>query len=303
MEWIKEYFKKSNEIIMGKEKELKLALTCLLANGHILIEDIPGVGKTTMVKFISKILGLELSRIQFTNDLLPSDILGTNIFNTKDQSFTFHKGPIFGQVILADELNRATPKTQSALLQVMEEKRITIDGNTYKLPEPFFVMATQNPRNQIGTNPLPESQLDRFLMKIEMGYPDKDSEVELLLGKQRAELIEELTPVISAEQLIQEQQKASAIKTTEGIAKYIVEILETTRSDNNFRALSPRAGLDLISAAKAWCYIEQRDAVEPEDVQAIAPSILGHRLTSNLNNSVSLEQDISSKLINSINVY
>lgn len=303
MKWLNEFNNQSNNIIVGKSEQLKLALTCLLAEGHLLIEDVPGVGKTTMAKFLSKILGLKLSRIQFTNDLLPSDILGVNVFNPNDQSFSFHKGPIFGQVVLADELNRATPKAQSALLQVMEEYKVTIDGVTYDLPNPFIVIATQNPRSQIGTHALPESQIDRFLMKIEMGYPDREAERSLLLGESRTKLISETTPIIELSEFIKLKERVQNIKASDAIANYVIDILDKSRHSKDFQALSPRAGLDLIKAAKAWAVLDQRDYVDPEDIQAVAKSVLGHRLVSVSSSSVALEQDLAAALLRDINVY
>ncbi len=303
MKWLNEFKEQSDNIIVGKSGQLKLALACLLAEGHLLIEDVPGVGKTTMAKFLSKILGLKLSRIQFTNDFLPSDILGVNVFNPKEQSFSFHKGPIFGQVVLADELNRATPKAQSALLQVMEEYKVTIDGETHDLPNPFIVIATQNPRSQIGTHALPESQIDRFLMKIEMGYPDRVAERSLLLGESRAKLISETAPIIKLNEFLNLKERVQNIKASEAIANYVIDILDKSRHSKDFQALSPRAGLDLIKAAKAWAVLDQRDYVDPEDIQAVAKSVLGHRLVSASSSSVALEQDLARDLISDINVY
>lgn len=303
MTWIDTFLKNSEEIIVDKKLQLKLCLSSILAGGHILIEDIPGVGKTTMVKYISKSLGLEMSRIQFTNDLLPSDILGVNIYNPQDGNFTFHKGPIFGQVILADELNRAGPKTQSALLQVMEEKKVTVDNHTFEVPEPFIVMATQNPRHQVGTNALPESQLDRFLMKIDMGYPAKSAEAKLLLGDNRLSLIEALTPLTNFDKLQKSFQEVQGIVVSQNIANYIVDLLTESRNSESYMALSPRAGLDLVRAAKAWTYIEGRQAVEPEDIQAVAKPVLGHRLVSTYESSGQFEKELTIKLINTVDVY
>ena len=302
MDWIKRFFETSENIILGKQQELKYSLCCLLANGHLLIEDIPGVGKTTMVRFLSHILGLEMSRIQFTNDLLPGDIIGSNIFNQDSKEFTFSKGPIFSQVVLADELNRASPRTQSALLQVMEERRVSVYNQTFDLPRPFFVLATQNPREQIGTNPLPESQLDRFLMKISMGYPNANAEKALLLGKSIDEKIELLDPIINFEQLIKTQQQINDIHASAAIADYVVELLNETRVNSNYQGLSPRAGIDLIKAAKAWAYINDRAAIEPEDIQDVAGPVLGHRLVSAHNNCSIIAKNKVEELIQSVNV-
>jgi len=267
------------EIVVGKEKQIKLALSCLLANGHLLIEDQPGVGKTTLVHVLAQVLGLDFQRIQFTSDLMPADILGVSIYDADNKQFHFHPGPIFTQLVLADEVNRATPKTQSALLEVMEERQITADGETFQVPEPFFVVATQNPRQQIGTFSLPESQLDRFLMRIEMGYPDRDSERKLLEGADRRKMFESLQPVINHQQLAQLQQLARAVATSPALITYVQDLLDASRSNNRFSTgLSPRAGLALLAASRAWALIAGRKMVLPEDVQAVAPSVMGHRL-------------------------
>jgi len=268
-----------DEVIVGKERQVKLALTCLLANGHLLIEDQPGVGKTTLAHVLARVLGLEFQRIQFTSDLMPADILGVSIYDNESKKFHFHPGPVFTQLLLADEINRATPKTQSALLEVMEEGQITADGETFKLPTPFFVIATQNPRQQIGTFSLPESQLDRFLMRIEMGYPDRASERRLLEGEDRRTLYNRLEPVITRQQLLQLQQHVQSIVASPALITYVQDLLDASRSDNRFSTgLSPRAGLSLLAAARAWALIAGRKMVLPEDVQAVAPSVMGHRL-------------------------
>ncbi|MGW8248487.1 MAG: AAA family ATPase [Acidiferrobacterales bacterium] len=267
------------EIVVGKERQVKLALSCLLAGGHLLIEDQPGVGKTTLAHVLARVLGLEFQRIQFTSDLMPADILGVSIYDAEQKKFHFHPGPIFTQLVLADEVNRATPKTQSALLEVMEEGQITADGETFKVPEPFFVVATQNPRQQIGTFSLPESQLDRFLMRIEMGYPDRESERKLLEGEDRRKLFESLKPVITPQQLAQMQEQARAIVASPALINYVQDLLDASRSNNQFgNGLSPRAGLALLSAARAWALISGRTMVLPEDVQAVAPGVMSHRL-------------------------
>ncbi|MEQ1876490.1 MAG: MoxR family ATPase [Bdellovibrionia bacterium] len=267
----------AGRIFLGKNRELRLALTCLLAGGHLLIEDIPGVGKTTLIKLLAKILNLPLSRVQFTNDLLPADILGTSVFDAKAGSFDFHRGPIFTTFLLADELNRATPKTQSALLQAMEERHVTIDGRTYPLPRPFFVVATQNPVEQVGTFALPESQLDRFLMRIEIGYPDRDSERDLLLGEERSHLLDTVKSDWTPANLIEMQEAVARVHISKPIADYLLDILAKSREKKG-SGLSPRAGLGMARAAKCWAYLQGRDRVIPEDVQATAPYVINHRL-------------------------
>jgi len=267
------------QIVLGKERQARLSLACLLARGHLLIEDLPGVGKTTLAHVLAKVLGLQFKRIQFTADLLPADILGVSIYQPEGKNFVFHPGPLFAQLVLADEINRATPKTQSALLEAMEEHQVTADGLTHKLPEPFFVIATQNPHHLIGTFPLPESQLDRFLMRIEMGYPDRAAERALLKGRDRRELVESLQPVISADKLASLQQLATRVHVAEPLLDYVQNLLDATRRAGEFaEGLSPRAGLSLLAAARAWAMLHGRDMVLPEDVQEIAPSVIGHRL-------------------------
>jgi MoxR-like ATPase len=300
---VRRFLDSSSQIIVGKEEQLLMALTCLIADGHLLIEDIPGVGKTTMAKYLCRAFGLQLGRIQFTNDLLPADILGTQIFKQSEESFVLHKGPIFSQVVLADELNRASAKTQSALLQVMEEGQVTLDGQVYTVPRPFFVIATQNPRSQIGTNPLPESQLDRFLMKMKMGVPDREAEMELLLGKKRRDLIDEMKTVIEFSQLLEMQKKANEIHCAKAIADYILRLLEFSRSSNDLSDLSPRAGLDLIRASKAYAFISARDFINPEDVQKVAPFVLGHRLVTANNSHIEIETQATKRLIENVEVY
>ncbi len=272
----------ANQIILGKPKQLKLAVCCMLAQGHLLIEDVPGVGKTTLAHTLARLFGLAYQRIQFTSDLLPADIIGASIFDSKSGTFKFHAGPLFQQMILADEINRSTPKTQSALLEAMEERQVTAEGQTYPLPVPFFVIATQNPSHQIGTFPLPESQLDRFLMRIELGYPDKNAERALLKGEARSVLIESLPVALSAEQLAWAQQKVHEVHVSDALLDYVQAILNFTRTQTEFsHGLSPRAGLALLNAAKAWVYLDQRDAVLPEDIQAVLPAVAGHRLIPN----------------------
>lgn len=267
-----------SNVIFGKKQQIKLALTCLFSEGHLLIEDLPGMGKTTLSHALAAVLGLSYQRIQFTSDLLPADILGTNVFNSNEHSFSFHKGPIFSQVVLADEINRAGPKTQSALLEAMEEQQVTVDGKKYSLPSPFFVIATQNPLHQSGTYPLPESQLDRFLMRISLGFPPKEAEKRLLLNMQKRDYTQ-LPQRITEQQLAQIQTQISNIKLSNPVIDYIIELVNYTRESNNFAAsLSPRASMALAKAAKSWAYIDGRDYVMPEDVQAVFASVCQHRL-------------------------
>jgi len=266
-------------IILGKETQIRLALACLLARGHLLIEDVPGVGKTMLAHALARSLGLDFHRIQFTSDLLPADILGTSVYDRSSQSFVFHPGPIFGQMILADEVNRATPKTQSALLEAMEERQISADGTTYRLPVPFFVIATQNPRHQIGTFPLPESQLDRFLMRIELGYPDRQAERAMLAGPNRRDLLAEMPTVLRVIALSDMQARVTDIHASDALLDYVQDILAASRRNTRTGyGLSPRAGLALLHAAQAWALMEGRDMVLPEDIQAVAISVIGHRL-------------------------
>ncbi|MGE5491964.1 MAG: AAA family ATPase [Actinomycetota bacterium] len=271
----------ANRIILGKERETRLALTCLLARGHLLIEDLPGVGKTTLAHTLARLLGLRFSRIQFTSDLLPADITGVSIFDREKNDFRFLPGPVFAQVVLADEINRATPKTQSALLEAMEERQVTADGQTRPLPEPFFVIATQNPAHQIGTFPLPESQLDRFLMRLELGYPDRAAERALLAAGSRREEADELAALLSPEELPAFQREAAAVHAAPPLIDYVQALVEATRRDAAFQhGLSPRAGLALLASARAWAYLAGRDMVLPDDVQAVLPAVARHRLLS-----------------------
>jgi MoxR-like ATPase len=270
---------RAGEFILGKEHQIKLALACLLARGHLLIEDLPGVGKTILSSVLARSLGLEFSRIQFTSDLLPADILGVSVFERESGGFTFHPGPIFSQVVLADEINRATPKAQSALLEAMEEEQVTIEGKTYPLPHPFFVIATQNPSYQLGTFPLPESQLDRFLMVISLGYPGRNAERALLAGRARREMLHELQPVLSPEYLSQLQQQARAVHAADALIDYVQALLEFSRQSPYYlNGLSPRAGLALLGAARAWALLNGRNHVMPEDVQLVLPHVAAHRL-------------------------
>ncbi len=273
---------KTSEVILGKEQQIKLALACILAKGHLLIEDLPGMGKTTLAHTLAQVLGLQFQRVQFTSDLLPADVLGVSVYDRNTANFKFHPGPIFTNVLLADEINRATPKTQSALLEVMEEAQVTIDAVTYTLPQPFFVIATQNPSSQIGTFALPESQLDRFLMRITINYPDAASERKLLQSNGGREQLAKLSPVIDAQQLKMLQSACHDIHVSDALLDYLQAILKYTRQSAQLNAgLSPRAGLSLKQCAQAWAMLDGRDHVIPEDIQSILPSVAGHRLVSN----------------------
>jgi MoxR-like ATPase len=271
--------RKVGEIILGKHQEIRLIVTCLLSRGHLLIEDIPGVGKTTLAHALAKTLGLHYNRIQFTSDLLPADIVGVSVFDREKQEFRFVNGPLFGQMILVDELNRATPRTQSALLEAMEERQVSVDGVSYSLPEPFFVIATQNQRYHVGTFPLPESQLDRFLMRVQLGYPDFQSERKLLVGEDRLEMLKRIKPVIPVDSLLDMQKQVHQVHVSESILNYIQKILAESRSNRHqCLGLSPRAGISLLHAAQAWALCENREMVLPEDIQRVAGSVLEHRL-------------------------
>jgi MoxR-like ATPase len=269
----------ANTVILGKPRQIRLAVCCLLARGHLLIEDVPGVGKTTLAHTLANLLGLDYQRVQFTSDLLPADVLGSSIYDGKTHSFRFMPGPIFHQMILADEINRSTPKAQSALLEAMEEHQVTVEGETRPLPEPFFVIATQNPLYQLGTFPLPESQLDRFLMRITLGYPDGRSERALYKGEERHALLGKLPVCLPADSLLAIQQEIRGIHASEAIFDYVQGLVRYSRESGMYEAgLSPRAGLALLAAARAWAYTEARDALLPEDVQAVLAPVCGHRL-------------------------
>jgi MoxR-like ATPase len=278
-EQIDHIVKQIGQVILGKERQIRLAIACLLARGHLLIEDIPGVGKTTLAHTLAAVLGLQFQRIQFTSDLLPADILGVSIFDRESSSFRFHPGPIFAQVILADEVNRATPKTQSALLEAMEEHQVTAEGETRPLPQPFFVIATQNPSNQVGTFPLPESQLDRFLMRIELGYPDAAAERALLQGADRRDLLPTLTPSLQPQELAAIQAAVRAVHASGALLDYLQALVDHSRKSPDYvSGLSPRAALAMLAAARAWALMEGRNQVLPEDLQAVTPGVVGHRL-------------------------
>src|SRR3954463_1037235 len=268
-----------NTVIVGKSAQVRDCVACLLAGGHLLIEDVPGVGKTTLAHALARSFGLHFSRVQFTADLMPSDLSGVSIYERAKESFVFHPGPIFAQVLLADEINRASPKTQSALLEAMEEKQVTVEGETRPLPLPFFVIATQNPHDQLGTYALPESQLDRFLMRISLGYPDRAAERELLRGADRREMVEQLPALLTPHDLLELQQLVGNVHASEPLLNYLQDLVAATRSGRWFlQGLSPRAGIALVRAAKAQALLSGRDYVAPDDVQAILPQTIAHRL-------------------------
>ena len=269
----------ANRVILGKDTQVRLALACLLARGHLLIEDRPGVGKTTLAQTLARLLGLQFSRIQFTSDMLPADVIGISIYDRERNAFRFLPGAVFSQVLLADEINRATPKTQSALLEAMEERQVTVDGETRPLPEPFFVIATQNPSTQIGTFPLPESQFDRFLLRVELGYPDRAAERALLESGGRRDALPALAACLSPEQIVPLQQAAGGVHVAPALLDYVQALVEATRtSPRVVHGLSPRAALALLTVARAWAFLAGRRMVMPEDVQAVLPSVACHRL-------------------------
>ena len=274
----------ASHVILGKQTQIKLSLACLLAGGHLLIEDLPGMGKTTLAHTLAQVLGLSFRRTQFTSDLLPADIIGVSVYDRNLSTFKFHPGPVFTQVLLADEINRASPKTQSALLEAMEEQQITVDGETYALPNPFFVIATQNPKHHIGTFPLPESQLDRFLMRITLGYPDADAERALLKnnGGRNGQTAQ---AVCSADDIAALRLALSRIHTSDAVLDYLQALIQYTR--NQFSTgLSPRAGLGLRKCAQAWALLDGRDFVTPEDIQAVLPSVVSHRISADNNHNL-----------------
>ena len=281
------------QIILGKDRQIRLCLACLLARGHLLIEDVPGVGKTTLAHALAHSLGLSYQRIQFTSDLLPADIIGVSIFDRETSTFRFHQGPIFSQLVLADEVNRATPKAQSALLEAMEEQQVTADGHTFPLASPFFVIATQNPVYQIGTFPLPESQLDRFLLRIDLGYPDASLERQLLKGQDRRDLLATLEPAITPQQLLLLQTMVPKVHASEALLDYVQAIVKFTRESPQFETgLSPRAAIAMLRAAQAWALIHGHAGVLPEDVQAVLSAVVGHRLVPRDGSSLKSAREI-----------
>lgn len=270
-------------VVLGKTEPITLALTCLFAGGHLLIEDIPGIGKTTLARGLAAVLGLDYKRIQFTNDLLPADIIGFSMPDAAKTSFVFHPGPVFTHILLADEINRATPRSQSALLEAMEEKQVTVDGQTRRLPRPFFVIATQNPQDQSGTYPLPDSQLDRFLMRIDLGYPSRTAEKTLLAHGETRTALAALPALLNETAIRGLQQNIAAVHAAPAILEYILDLLTFTRTSPLFvTGLSPRAGLSLLAAARAWAWLQERDYLVPDDVQAVAPWVMSHRLRARL---------------------
>ena len=290
----------AGKIILGKDREIRQSVACLLAGGHLLIEDLPGVGKTTLAHALARLLGLAFSRIQFTSDLLPADIVGVSIYEREKGVFRFLPGPVFSQVVLADEINRATPKTQSALLEAMEEQQVTIEGETRMLPNPFFVIATQNPAHQIGTFPLPESQLDRFLMRIELGYPDRAAERALLSAGGQREQADQLAAIIEASEIPGIQAQVAQVHAAAPLIDYVQALIEASRQNTAFQhGLSPRAGLALLSAARAWSWLDGRQMVLPDDVQAVLPAVARHRLRSVQGSAMARAEDIAN-LIRSV---
>lgn len=268
-----------NNVIAGKTAQVEDSLACLLAGGHLLIEDVPGVGKTTLAHALATSLGLRFSRVQFTSDLLPSDLVGVSVFERQRDNFVFHPGPLFTQVLLADEINRAGPRTQSALLEAMEEHQVSVDGKTRPLPQPFFVIATQNPAEQLGTYPLPESQLDRFLMCISLGYPDRASERALLAGEDRRKVVARLQPVMQPDDLTEAMAAVHAVHASDALLDYLQALIDATRNGRWFaQGLSPRAGIGILRLARARALLQGRDHVAPDDLQALLPQALGHRL-------------------------
>jgi MoxR-like ATPase len=268
-----------NGVVLGKDREIRLAIACLLARGHLLIEDIPGVGKTTLAHALAKVLGLGYQRIQFTSDLLPADVIGVSVYDRDSGRFQFHTGPVFSQLVLADEVNRATPKAQSALLEAMEERQVTMDGASHPLPEPFFVVATQNPAYQVGTFPLPESQLDRFLMRIELGYPAASQERALLRGRDRRDLLAEVPAALDPEAILELQRQVPSVHASDALLDYVQALARASRDGTLFASgLSTRAVISLLRAAQAWAFLHGHAGVLPEDLQAVLPAVVGHRL-------------------------
>jgi len=286
-----------NEILLGKDQQVRLSFCCLLSRGHLLIEDVPGVGKTTLANAMARVIGIDYQRIQFTSDLLPADILGVSIYKRDKEEFKFHPGPIFAQVILVDEINRATPKTQSALLEGMAENQVTIENTTHPLPEPFFVVATQNPLDLVGTFPLPESQLDRFLLSLSLGYPDPLAERELLTTEERSRMLDKTTALLTAEDIKALQRDCEAVHVSDDLLDYVQALLKETRDDRWFETgLSPRAGLYLLRASRAHAYLEGRDYVIPEDVKITFPGLARHRLSPSSGFAQSADEQIAELL-------
>ena len=294
---INHLLKQLETVLIGKPQQIKLALSCILARGHLLIEDLPGMGKTSLSHGLAHCLGLSYQRVQFTSDMLPADILGVSIFNKSDAQFNFHPGPIFNQMILADEINRASPKTQSALLEAMAEQQITVDGQTYALPQPFFVIATQNPTEQSGTFPLPESQLDRFMMRISIGYPAADAELAMLKNQQNTEF-SQLEECLSVSSLQAIQEQVAQVSASDSLLKYILALVNTSRTLEQSAGLSPRASIAILQAAKAWAFINARSYIVPEDVQTIFPHVAEHRIRQH---SQQQGEVLSDKILSQVN--
>jgi MoxR-like ATPase len=288
-----------NGVFLGKEEVVRLALTCLLAGGHLLLEDVPGVGKTTLARALARSLGVRFSRIQFTSDLLPADILGVTVFNQKESTFEFKPGPIFANIVLADEINRTTPRTQSSLLEAMSEARVTIDDVTHVLPRPFLVIATQNPMEAHGTYPLPESQLDRFLMRLSIGYPDQEVEHRILTDRRRDEPVDALQPVMSGETLLALQSQVDEVHVDDSLVGYVMSVVEATRRTSRLRmGVSPRGGLHLLRAGRALALLRGRDHVTPEDIRQLAAPVLAHRIsTSGLEGIVGNGQRVTESVV------
>ena len=290
-------------IILGKPTQVRLCVACLLARGHLLIEDVPGVGKTTLAHALAHVLGLAWRRVQFTSDLLPADIIGVSIFDRASQQFHFRQGPIFTQLLLADEVNRASPRTQSALLEAMEERQISADATTHPLPEPFFVVATQNPHEQLGTFALPESQLDRFLMRVTLGYPDSAHERELLRSGERREMLPSVAAALTPDVVIRIQSHVRSVYVSEAVLDYAQALITRTRERMDLKlGLSPRAGQGLIRAAQAWTYIAKRSAVLPEDIQAVLPAVVSHRIERREPSASDAGNSLANELIKAVPV-
>lgn len=278
---IQQALQQLNQLILGKENVLQQLFAAILADGHVLLEDVPGVGKTTLAQGVATVLGLQYQRVQFTNDMLPSDLLGVNIFRPNEGQFEFHPGPVFHEFLLADEINRASPKLQSALLEAMEERQVSVDGKTHRLPKPFLVMATQNPTEQLGTFPLPESQLDRFIMRLSIGYPTAEAEKRLYFQGSSRNLMPTLQAVCDAQMLRQWQQQAAQVKFSAAAADYVFRLVQATRQSGRFvMGLSPRAGLAVVNAAKAWAFMQGRGHVLPDDIKAVWVAVANHRVKS-----------------------
>jgi len=300
---IDEAVKEIGKVVLGKNKQIRLALCCLFPGGHLLMEDKPGMGKTTLSQALARAFGLEYSRIQFTSDLLPADILGVSVYNQGSETFSFHKGPIFNNLILADEINRTTPKTQSALLEAMEEGKVSIDGITHDLPHPFFVIATQNPVSYSGTYPLPESQLDRFLMRLTIGYPDPLAERELLINTDQRLNLRNIKQCLTAEDVLKAQTQVLEVKATDTLLDYVQRLVAYTRQDDKFSfGLSPRGAQALMRSARTWALMNDRKHVLPEDIQMVLPAVVDHRLRSVTDSSGRNSEAYSQRLLDEVDV-